>query len=469
MGKAYERHLQDAQCEGDISTFPNGVRTWHRWANNQDDDDANHEDWDGDGSRPEPKYCSIDYYNQTGKIKNRRLGTVEQSDFGLHDLDYDSPLAVGGFMDFMEADFSSASSSLPRTLSGKRPELFCSSVNRYVSDSEQMQIVLESTGDLLTLPVLQQVCKLDEQIRDRVDFNPFYCITKMNFNTSEYECCKSRSIPNYVAQLANKASCLEITEPDVQSFKQLLANCSSAYHESDTLTSCEDDDVEDPDCRNKVGVPAECWNGNMAYDVFNALAHHEYKDPAGQPLTAMKLAVTGDPGAKWLMDLYKEVFEEGYDVGAAGVKVVGIDFNIKFELFNEQLITDGALAGAAFFSIYILMWLQTGSLFVTTLAYIEILSALGVAYFIYMCVMWLPFFPFLNLVGVFIVIGIGADDVFVFMDAWKQSEVMMTGDNAKKIHLRMAWVLKRAGGAMLVTSMTTSFAFFASAGERPYT
>jgi predicted RND superfamily exporter protein len=80
-----------------------------------------------------------------------------------------------------------------------------------------------------------------------------------------------------------------------------------------------------------------------------------------------------------------------------------------------------------------------------------------------MIVLWLPFFPFLNLVGVFIVIGIGADDVFVFMDAWKQSEVMMTGNNAQFPHLRMAWVLKRAGGAMLVTSLTTSFAFFASA------
>ena len=33
----------------------------------------------------------------------------------------------------------------------------------------------------------------------------------------------------------------------------------------------------------------------------------------------------------------------------------------------------------------------------------------------------LPFFPFLNLVAVFIVIGIGADDVFVLTDQWKQA------------------------------------------------
>ena len=79
-------------------------------------------------------------------------------------------------------------------------------------------------------------------------------------------------------------------------------------------------------------------------------------------------------------------------------------------------------------------------MFITILAYIEIMSALGVAYFLYMVVLNLPFFPFLNLVGIFIVIGIGADDVFVFIDAWKQAEVMMAS-GSDQIHKRMAWTL----------------------------
>ena len=31
----------------------------------------------------------------------------------------------------------------------------------------------------------------------------------------------------------------------------------------------------------------------------------------------------------------------------------------------------------------------------------------------------MPFFPVLNLVAVFICIGVGADDVFVFVDQWR--------------------------------------------------
>ena len=102
-------------------------------------------------------------------------------------------------------------------------------------------------------------------------------------------------------------------------------------------------------------------------------------------------------------------------------------------------------------------------MFITCLAYLEIMSALGVAYFLYMVVLNLPFFPFLNLVGIFIVIGIGADDVFVFIDAWRQAEVMMPGLQPDELHKRLAWTLQRAGGAMFVTSMTTSCAFFAGA------
>jgi len=64
-----------------------------------------------------------------------------------------------------------------------------------------------------------------------------------------------------------------------------------------------------------------------------------------------------------------------------------------------------------------------------------------------------------NLV-IFVVLGIAADDVFVFTDAWKQS----AKEKALKdsINKRMAYTWRRAAKAMLVTSSTTGFAFIAS-------
>jgi protein dispatched 1 len=63
---------------------------------------------------------------------------------------------------------------------------------------------------------------------------------------------------------------------------------------------------------------------------------------------------------------------------------------------------------------------------------------------------------------VFIVLGIAADDIFVFIDAWRQSEKvapMFFGDDKKR---RMAYAWRRSVRAMAVTSSTTSVAFFAN-------
>ena len=68
-----------------------------------------------------------------------------------------------------------------------------------------------------------------------------------------------------------------------------------------------------------------------------------------------------------------------------------------------------------------------------------------------------------NLV-IFVVLGVAADDVFVFTDAWRQSsrEPLIKDDLVK----RMNYSWRRAAKAMLVTSSTTGFAFLASALSR---
>ena len=72
----------------------------------------------------------------------------------------------------------------------------------------------------------------------------------------------------------------------------------------------------------------------------------------------------------------------------------------------------------------------------------------------------MDFFPFLNLVALFLVMGIGADDLFVFVDAWKQSFSELP-DNCP-IANRLSFVIRRAGAAMLVTTLTTAISFLAN-------
>jgi hypothetical protein len=64
--------------------------------------------------------------------------------------------------------------------------------------------------------------------------------------------------------------------------------------------------------------------------------------------------------------------------------------------------------------------------------------------------------------GIFIIVGIGCDDVFVFLDAFRQSSYQdATISNC--LETRFAWAYNRAAASMLSTSATTALAFGACA------
>ena len=62
--------------------------------------------------------------------------------------------------------------------------------------------------------------------------------------------------------------------------------------------------------------------------------------------------------------------------------------------------------------------------------------------------------------AIFVVLGVAADDIFVFTDAWRQSGRERT--IRKDLVKRMNYTWRRAAKAMLVTSSTTAFAFLSS-------
>jgi hypothetical protein len=72
----------------------------------------------------------------------------------------------------------------------------------------------------------------------------------------------------------------------------------------------------------------------------------------------------------------------------------------------------------------------------------------------------MPFFPFLNITGIFICIGIGADDIFVFLEALD----LATRSRSRDAPLAEVYAaaLYDAGAATLVTSLTTAAAFLST-------
>ena len=70
------------------------------------------------------------------------------------------------------------------------------------------------------------------------------------------------------------------------------------------------------------------------------------------------------------------------------------------------------------------------------------------------------FYSSLHSLVIFIVLGIAADDIFVFVDAWRQSAhiKMFKGND----NMRLAYSFRRAARATAITSSTTSVAFLAN-------
>lgn len=126
------------------------------------------------------------------------------------------------------------------------------------------------------------------------------------------------------------------------------------------------------------------------------------------------------------------------------------------------IVFDMLLAVGSMIVVFAWLWYQTESVTVAIAAMTEILLSLPLALFVYRLVLGLEYISGLVAMCLYIVLAIGADDVFVFMDAYKQS-LYQGPEVTGSFQTRMLWTYRRAAGAMLITSFTTACAFFATA------
>lgn len=87
------------------------------------------------------------------------------------------------------------------------------------------------------------------------------------------------------------------------------------------------------------------------------------------------------------------------------VGIVAIEMGLKDTLFDNTLLQDSwmILLGALFISMCMYIYLRSFWLTCTTL--IAIVFSLSTAYFVYQVVFQMPFFPFMNLLAVVVVLG----------------------------------------------------------------
>ena len=299
--------------------------------------------------------------------------------------------------------------------------------------------VYESDSDLFTRDKLKTVCEMDNSV---VRATPgFYTWCSCYVNS---QCAPSLSLGTYIASIRNRSSCQDITEADVAFAKNLLKTCADAYFNEKL-----DDQSSPQECR---------LNNTFVQNVFDLLVDVDFIDKTDILKATMVLSpAIYDP------DFARDIYDQhlsGDLPERNGVKLVAFTFdNFKFDQFNLQLLLDAVFPVIGLVMVALILMLYTHSVVIMALTIFSVVTSVIIAYFIYHQVFRLTFFPFLNILTFVFLVGIGADDAFVFNDVWSQAKLAQPRGS---IIDWTEYTFRHAAMAMFVTSFTTSAAFYAN-------
>ena len=130
-----------------------------------------------------------------------------------------------------------------------------------------------------------------------------------------------------------------------------------------------------------------------------------------------------------------------------------------FDIVFKQAMLDVLCAVGSIVFIFCFILIHTKSLWITGFAVLSIITCFLCTNLIYRVVLDFRYIGFFHVLTIFIVLGIGADDIFVFYDVWRN-----TGhEDYPTLAHRLSDAYRKSVFSMLFTSITTAVAFFASA------
>lgn len=323
---------------------------------------------------------------------------------------------------------------------------------------------------LLTAKNLKSICRLEEKIvRKYYNFND-HC-DKAN---GTQHCCPSWSVGHYVALLNGNASCSSVDETKVQKTNSLLKMCSKFYHNEALKPDCWDFTKNAKRLGRCNQVPDNCATFNAVYNILHYLTDKNFVSAGSSSSLFLRYSLVLVPikeNKNFQVDIYKSRLKDN-DIEDGDVIMSGYEMSgLKYEIFNERMLIELYLAAIAMLFVMVVLWLYTGSFLLTSLVGLIVVSSLVIAYFIYSVMLDITFFPFLNILTAVFLVGIAADDAFVYLDIWNHSSRERRAklgqpssnreERDKELIYLTSHTMKHASLSMFVTSFTTSSAFFA--------
>ena len=318
----------------------------------------------------------------------------------------------------------------------------------------------KSDQNLMQLSHMNAICKI---YQDKIKTTPSY---------NSYLSDEPHHLPNYIAIYNNRTSCNDITDNDIRQFTNVLKHCAQ-YYKNNQLKECVT--LSEADCRRHINDTTCTKSINVSmqylhvllYNTFNYLTDKSFVDNIDHlRLVTSVTPYFGDP-MDMLKELHKSTLNDLSDTSVDNVQIVAYDLlTLKFEIFQSEIVLQSLLIITAIILVVLFIWIYASSLFIGVMTLLCIIFALVISYFVYGRVFDVDFFPFLNMVTLIFIVGIGADDAFVYTGIWEEAKHVYVIDNSENhTQYLVKWTihaLRHAVLAMFVTSLTTASAFYAN-------
>lgn len=134
-----------------------------------------------------------------------------------------------------------------------------------------------------------------------------------------------------------------------------------------------------------------------------------------------------DVSNKFGFSAYRNKFITPEGSNADKLDVRFYSFAFRQNEFDRVVSSDFLMVIFSLLFVYYWINRHTGSFFLASAGMFQIFFSLPAALFFYNTIFRITYFVEIHILAVFLVLGIGADDVFVMVDAWKQSIAVVNG------------------------------------------
>ncbi|CAH8461892.1 hypothetical protein MS3_00009912 [Schistosoma haematobium] len=244
--------------------------------------------------------------------------------------------------------------------------------------------------------------------------------------TGHNNCCSIWCLPNMIASIFNKQSCKQLEYIDAKQTAELISTCYPAFLSGHLRRSCWDNYGTDPSLLCPLVYPSQCLYSPLLPIILAVLLPNDGNSFYNWEKNLMVLPIhsTGS-------HLFFNEIENEYKSGrlTEGLHIPlhfdGIYIQEYDEIITQLLYRDTSWLFISLICLLILLTIWTRTISIPILTVLAIIWSLLTAYTVYTIVLKIPHFPVINLLAIVLVTGLGADDLLVFYQIWKQKRFIL--------------------------------------------